>query len=379
MSKLSPPSRHSRVPVIQQWAGVLALASLVVSFPAMAEPGDRAEFRTQSEFVAKLAAPMTIVVDSAPFRVSLDRVAKTAGVNLWLDRTVDPTADVSPGSVGPSVYECFASIAACQDCVVAAADGVVLVGSQSRVDAVLLTLMSRPVTATEPSVLVGWEDLSTPQEALRQALGPNHDLANHILLAHDLWPATTWSHITRSTAVSLVLAQMNMMLSDDGRSIRPIESDVVSIDFPYQHPGDLAPLRDATRLADSRARFRTGPNGAAFVTATPAGHRALRDAIIRSIGSTPTVKQKGGVRERLQGDRRQFSLKLLNKPAKDVMNFLAQTAGVSLAIDASAEDAVVRLISLEVTDATLMDLIYTVAKLAKVRVVWADDEIRLTL
>ena len=54
---------------------------------------------------------------------------------------------------------------------------------------------------------VDWQELTTPQEALRLVSDAASSPANTPTLPHDLWPAVHWQKIERQVAVILILSQ----------------------------------------------------------------------------------------------------------------------------------------------------------------------------
>ena len=104
----------------------------IVTFPSVAKSDN---FSQRDPFFAKLAAPMTSVVDGKSFRDAIQGIADQAELNLCLDRRVDPTTPVNLGEPAqPTVYAAIEKVAAQRDCVVMPVAGVLLVGREEWVD-----------------------------------------------------------------------------------------------------------------------------------------------------------------------------------------------------------------------------------------------------
>ncbi len=349
------------------------------------------QFDSGSDFAKRLASPITSVLDEVPFRLSLERISTPAQINLWIDREIDPSSNISPGSVGPTVYEALVKIATERACVVLAIENVVLVGTPDRVDSiadVLMTMSDRTAASGRNKVDVRWARLTTPTEALTAVLGSDLDPLVVPPLPHDLWPATTWNAIDRRVAVSLVLAQFGRQMASFDLptnlpvvelATQPLLSE--SIQLPYLYKIDSVPpaARQATTRSDVKARFNPSV-GQMLVTTTPTGHRMFVDALLRSfpgVAAKPQLAQANAM-EALRKDTRRFTFRLVNKPAREVLQSLAATANVRLEFEPTVDAESRALISLEAVDVSLVDLLQQVAKEANLQLVFKADLIRVT-
>lgn len=359
---------------------------------AAASPSAYGEFNARSEFTARLVAPYSVALESSPFRSSVEGVAATAKLNLWIDRTIDPDGLVSPGPVAPTVYECLVKIAAEQDSVVFAIENFVLIGKPDRVDAAASAILAiknaaAPAsTSTETLTTVSWDRLATPSEAFSQATGRAATAEMAPKLPHDHWHETTWQDVDRDVAASLVLPQLGLRLVQPGVTTRgpgapatePIDGLSTTVTYQYRTESVPPAARKAVQSLDPKATFKVQPGGM-DVSTTATGHRLLTHALLQTLAPANRAIVAGGdALETLKKDKRAFTLRLANKPAKDVFAFLAQSANVNFEIDAGAKEKCEQWVSLEAKDASLLQLMEQVAERAQVKLEWEPKQFRVT-
>lgn len=374
-----PAAPHRKPASSRVLLPVTAFALLAVATGP--SPGGRAtaadgtHVTADDPLIARVTTPMLMLIEGQPFRLAAQEIARRGGVNLWIDRGVDPTATVDVGRVGPTLYDALAAVAHSQDCVIFPLRGVVLIGHPRRVDAVASELLDpdrvpRQIAAAE----IAWDDLTTPAEALSIAFGAPTGLAdNDDPLPHDLWPAVRWTSIERSVAIALVRGQFEP--ARESRQPTPVTR---SYAWPRRGP-ESAPERQRSRWqasvaeADPAARVRViAPRGsspvALEVRGTAAAHRVaialLSEQLLVARGGSPPGD-----------DRRMFSLKIENKPAAAVIRELAAADGRQCEIDAPLRGD--SLVSLEAQDQTLRQLAEMVADLAGLELRW-ERPVRVT-
>ena len=346
----------------------------IASGPAPVRPAtaaDRTHVTADDPLINRLATPMLMLIEGQPFRLAAEEVARRGGVNLWIDRGLDPTATVDVGRVGPTLYDVLAAIADSQKGVVFPLRGVVLIGRPQRVDAVAGKLLDpdrvpRQLAAAD----VAWDDLTTPAEALAIALGgpTRRTDSDEPLppLPHDLWPSVRWSSIERSVAVALVRGQF-------GSAQEPRLPPTFTRSYAWPRTGpESAPEQQRSRWqasvnrADPAARVRViAPRGsspvALEVRGTAAAHRVAIALLSEQLSAARGESPPGD-------DRRTFSLKIENKPAAAVIRELAAADDRPCQIDAPLRGDT--LVSFEAQDQTLRQLAETVARLAGLELRW---------
>lgn len=330
----------------------LAITTLFIIFAALACRGD--ELATSSGIGAKLSSPTVLLLDGKPLRDALRQTAKLAGVNLWLDRKVDPNALVSPGQLGPTFFAALESIANECDCVLMVCKNVVIIGRESWVDPLAVRLMAQPeARAARNSVVnVHWEDLTTPTVALARVSGGT--IAKSDVLPHDLWPETDWKSMQRDVAQVLIRAQFDFPLKT---------SDSARLTRKYETGSRLNEIRALTQQLDSHSKIKI-EDGWMSVTSTMATHRQLTASLLR----------KGGASVGKVDDRR-FDLKVINQRADVVLSQFAQAAGRICRIEPAAVPACESRVTIEASQKSLAELIEMVAERVNVQVKWTVDAV----
>jgi hypothetical protein len=322
--------------------------------------------------LSRLQAPMVSVIEDGPLRPTLEQIAERAGINLWVDRRIDPTAAVKAGQVGPTVYASLRQLASRRGAEVFPVNNVLLVGRPdwlNRTGGSLLRLSGGEV------VDVRWDRLTTPSEALRIASGGVSPGPGFDPLPHDLWPAVSWSRVSRATAVTLVLAQFDRRLRKDPGSgpLRSFDSSLANargrFRRSYNATTAATSLERAVGRVDSDARV-TVRGDRVVVDGSVVAHRAALETVL-----SHEVPAGGGK----PSNAPTFTLNLKNKPAGSVLRQLADAAGKKCRIDDAAATACRRLVSLQATDATLRELAIRVAAEVGLDVHWGPATVEVVV
>lgn len=321
------------------------------------------DFSRESELVRRLEAPMTSLLDGKPFRDALQSLASEAGISVWLDRSVDPSALVDAGPVGPIVFSAIEKLADSRDCYVMAIEEVLLVGRESWIDQTSAAILSIPDSRLDDRIDVSWPELTTPQEALGQVAVDRN--VGQIQLPHDHWPAVEWQQIERQVAIILILSQFadvgDRTLSTQGRPRR-----VTRRYASGSVPADV--LTRALKAADASAQVRVSTRWV-VAEASISAHREATCLLLREAG-------KGSHPD---PDRDTFTLKKMTTSAENAFRQLAKTAGKTCVIEADAAEACERLITLEGQDVTLRQLVELVAGQTGLTARWQGDNIVISL
>jgi len=314
----------------------------------------------------KLATPMNSVFDGKSFRSAINGIAEQVGLNVWLDRRVDPTATVKIESSGSTVYGALEQIAASRDCVLMPVGNVLLIGRRDWVASVTTAIMASPTTQANPQsklINVKWDDLTTPTTALHRATGNTSQT-----LPHDLWPKTEWSQINQDVAISLILAQFDLQFDKSLFPQRLVTSTMDRSDrFERRYSNSLARVvRPAVTQADIKSRVRlsgkwldANANFDAHLSATQAIFAALK----------PKLPDP---------DKDTFTLKQMRTTAGSALQQLCGVAGRRCEIAPDARKLCETIVTVEGKDATLRELIELVASQAGVKATWSDGVISIS-
>lgn len=342
------------------------LVGLILWSIAAGDPAFADDFSRDTRFFKQLTTPMNSILDGRSFRSGLEKIAAQVGLNLWIDRHVDPDLLIQTGPIGPTVYAAIDDLAKSQGCTVMPVANVVLVGREIWVQRTASTLIAIPESTRRGSINVSWQDLTTPSEALQKvnASGTNdRNPKSESDLPHDLWPAVSWQNISRSVAVALILAQFDPG-STPGES-SPADSAVLTRRYS-QNAIDQTRLLKSMATADPSSRVRaSGPW--LIANGDFAAHHSAVDTILRQ-----TANSSGP-----DPDRDTFTLKKMTTSAENALRQLAQTAGKTCVIEERARAACQKMISIEGRDVTLRQLIDRVARQAGVVASWQGDQIMI--
>lgn len=354
--RLSRTTSRPRVVSLTSLLFVLCLARVSV--------GD--DFSEASPIYEKLATPMNSVFDGKSFRSAISGIADQVGLNVWVDRGVDPTAVVKVGSSGSTVYGAISQIAASRDCVLMPISNVLLIGRRDRVAKLTAGIMTFPTARAGTSadlVDVKWEDLTTPTAALNQSTGNAFDSSQ--TLPHDLWPKTEWTQINKDVAVALILGQFDLQFEPSLFPQRLVTSSMKEpVRFKRRYSTSLAKIvRPIVTKADPTARMRVSGKWLE-TTATFSAHTSATEAIFAAL--KPTLPDP---------DKDTFTLKQMRTSAGNALQQLCSVAGRRCEIAPAARKACEQTVTVEGKDATLRELIELVAKQAGVKVTWGDGVI----
>jgi hypothetical protein len=304
-----------------------------------------------------------VIVDGKPLREAIHTIAAQTQINVWFDRRVDPSVAVALGPLGPTPFVAFQRLAESSGCVVMPIENVLLIGRPAWVDQISAALMSMELEDGPPAD-VAWDDLTTPSEALRKAVGGDFQLEED--LPHDLWPAVQWHAIDRRVAVALILGQFDR---------RPVSTESIErLGSEAATDRGLFDLRYsfASLNGDVQKAFQeVAPRGRAVIHGTSvtttgkvSAHRATLNSVLAS------VRPKS-----VDLDRSTFTIKRLRTSAKNAFEQLAQMSGRTCRIESAASEACERMVSVQGTDLTLRELIRLVAAEVGVDATWMVDTI----
>lgn len=328
-------------------------------------PAARADdFSQRNRIYSVLASPMNSIIEGKAFRDGMQGIAKQAGLNVWIDRRVDPTRPVASGPLGPTVYSAISKLAAQRDCVLMPVANVLLVGRPDWVDQTTSAIMSLRTNRNQVAADIHWEDLTTPAEAI--AIAANTAVTVDPALPHDLWPATTWKQIDRRVAVALVLAQVDRQPRSTAslRSLQALPATTKSFSRRYSFGDANATIRGTMHDADRSCRFRTDQR---WLEATGSA-TAHRRAVTQLFETLPKVAAP-------DPNKAQFTLKPTSTTAENLFFNFARMAKRKCEIKDNAAAACKKIISIEAKDNTLQQLSDIVAEQIGVNVKWLDDRI----
>lgn len=321
----------------------------------------------------------------------------------WRDGGVDPNKIVSLNLAGGSAAQAMTQLTRPLGWEAFPIPGILLVGRPEWIDRTLGTLVS---SAKQESIDVQWPRGTSSTMALNTVLasaenrrlnlqGVSSDEAVGVRwLPHDVWPEAKLRKVDPWHVASLALSEFQMAarrgtplarlrsrddsLPDGVRVIEPSDTDWKDVKFLMTYPMEdgEAEVRRAVQAVDAAASFRSGRDQKTRtktlrVHTNPAGHRA---ALAAQWNAAPAPAQIAA-----SGREATYDLKLLNKPANEVLSQFAGAAGKKLSIDDNAKLRSETLVSLDATKQTLSQLAQTIAAQANLKVDWGEQVVRVSL
>ena len=350
-----------------QFAVVTLVIVLASAFRPPIEQTQAADLASTDPMLRRLVAPMNSVVDGLAFRDAINSIGDQAGLNVWLDRSVDPTETVSCGPVGPSVYLALQRLADTRNCVVMPVANVVLVGRPQWIAKSVVAIDSvvdpdSPLQDSAATVDIQWDDLTSPSEALDIAAGSQVSIDPP--LPHDLWPSIAWRRVDRRAAVAMIVAQFDRRLRQTAnlqnlRTTDGTANDSVSRSYDLDESESL--FRRQFLAADSDAKVRRTPGGLQATGSAEAHRKAIDSVLVAMVPQLPDP------------DEATFTIKRMRTTAENAFHQLAAMAGRRCEIDASVAQACKSVVSVAGQDLTLRQLIQLVADEVQLGVSWNDS------
>ncbi|WP_443217443.1 hypothetical protein [Rhodopirellula sp. P2] len=329
----------------------------------------------------------------------------------WRDGEVDPGKIVSLNLAGGSAAQAMTQLTRPLGWEAFPIPGVLLVGRPEWIDRTLGNLVS---SAKPQAIDLEWPRGTASATALDSILhaaagrpatggaetGGQKEDRGLEWFPHDVWPAAKFQQVDPWHLASLALGEFGMAarqgtplqrLRSRDESL-PVAVQVIGADdtkwrearflmvYPIENSdtdesGD-AELRRAVRAVDATASFRSGRDPKTRkkmlrIHTHPTGHRA---ALATQWAAAPAPAQVA-----VAGRDATYDLKLLNKPAREVLQQFAGAAAKKLVIEDEATLRSQTLVSLDATKQTLEQLAQSIATQANLKVEWGETVVRVRL
>lgn len=318
-----------------------------------------------------------------------------SGWTYWLDRHVDPSQTVSLKQAGPTAAAVLQEMADQLGLACFPLPHVLLIGRPEWVRQTLATVQHSPAPD-----LVTWRwPRGTPAVAIMDHLlpgkltnGPPKQPADGSWFPHDIWRSGGWCQVDRRMAVCLMLAQFDLALAPTA-SLRQLRLDAAErpsvvtaaadysgsvARFPIAYPAgpDAISLRDFARRLRPPAQVRSTAQRM-VVTASAAGHLRLLHRLW--LQTRPPADASAPPMEDPGAEPPTFDLRLINRPALDVLSQLAATAGKKIEVTEDAKRLGSELVTLEAKQQTLQSLSFRVAEEVGLAVRWNEKTVEVTV
>ncbi len=376
-------------------------------------PSARSEtLSSNASFTQRLMEPHSAIIEGSSLRNAIGQVSGSVAVqssaeqrtlNIWLDRKVDPTYLVSPGSLGPTRYHSLCQIAAEAGCVCVPINECVLIGRASWVDGIAQQIFgdTKTVHAIKRSqpVSIAWPDLTTPDETLSilrtKSISPTLIPRS---LPHDLWAAQRWEAIPGGVAALLISSQF--VAFDPTETAK--QSFQRSYHFDALETTSTTELLSIVRSVDAEAAItKTGKTVA--LAAQAAAHRRFANHCLIGDRSDQNARGQNGagpgdragmnqpvadgdgeqfgsrLLEKLQKNERTFTLKVENKPAGAILVTLLAQVGLTCEMDTRVNQQLQRRVSFTAKGETAWQLVSRVLQLTGLDLVARDGKLHVVV
>ena len=200
---------------------IICLLALLLCVPRPAAGQQSMDFATGADFARRLRQPVQISWSQSPLRPSLERLAQTQRVAVFLDRRLDPQRPLDLHLPLTPLAESLEQIARDQDAAVSWLDPVVYLGPPATTAklATLLELNRQQLQQVPESARRGWETpaptswalLSQPRQLVQQMAGQRGVTLEGVdQIPHDLWAAQQLPPLDLLQQLTIVLAGFDL-------------------------------------------------------------------------------------------------------------------------------------------------------------------------
>jgi hypothetical protein len=363
---------------------LLAVPFTVLTPCVFGQQAQAVDWKTGAELQRRLRARIGITWPDNPLRDSLQGLARDQQVAILLDRNVDPGRRIKMLDRGLTLSQMLDRLADRNDLAVCYIGPVVYV-APPEVAAAATTLAdvrreeARKLPAAAFSRIArrqacNWAVLAEPRTLVQQA-GEQYGLRVEGLerIPHDLWPAADLPPLDLTERLTLLLSgfRLTFAWSADGAGVTIVDVDP-SASFERSYPGAPATAAAALSRRFPEASIQRDARGLevdAPCLVHLAVERHLRDAVVRAAPPPPPRP--------VAGAKTLYTLRLENKPAGALVAKVAETNQWKLSVSPDARGALKRLISLDVKEVTLDELM--TKALDPVGLSWREAEGRLEI
>lgn len=308
----------------------------------------------------ELQKPIGITWKGRPIRDALKNLAANQRVAIWLDRRIDPSREPEFSIENTPLQQILQDVAQPLGAELGFVGPVVYIGpaSTTRKLWTITELRREDLRRLTPAIrskwsiakAIQWPELATPRELLQSAADEaGCRLEGLDTIPHDLWDSANLPPMTLTERLTLILAGFDrtFQLDGEGGLIRLTDlPDRPTLQREYAPRGDVSRFLSAVERRTPNATVqRNGPKVA--IAGTAEDH----DSISRLLRGEPDRRTSTGPAET------RYTMNVENQPLGVVLRTLNVKAQLQVQVDEDIQAKLFRLVSFEVKDATLEQLL----------------------
>jgi hypothetical protein len=341
----------------------LAMAVWTLCPTLAAGQGPAARWRTGPELERQLSATIGVRWAANPLRQALGNLSRNQGVAIFLDRRVDPDQEVEFAYQDVTLRELLKRLAEHLHVGTCRVGPVYYLGPTLTAASLAGATASRegdlqrlPVAARgrwSKSRSLQWPELSTPRDIVEQLTQEAEVTAVGLdRIPHDLWPEVDLPAMTLVQRLSLVLAgfHVTFAFSNDGSSIRFVSLPAATA---VERTYTLSALQ-ANAIQEITQQFPdvrvTRGSATVKVVGPLEAHEAL-ERLQRNRAAKPNPPKPASRKET------RYTLRIQNKPVGGVAQAITKQLERKIEFDPRTLGKLEELVSFEVRDATLEELL----------------------
>lgn len=334
--------------------------------------------RTEADLRAKLMTPITISLRDNPVRDSLQRLAETQAIAVFVDRRIDPTAELTLDANARPLDEVFRDVAKQRNLGIGTVGPVVYVGppmTAARV-ATLAALRNQQAAELKPKLrkkmltkqALTWTRLSEPRWIVRKLCAEaGLKIPAAEFIPHDLWVAANYPPMTLPERLTLVLAGFGLTYKIDEETLQVHLQRIpraVAIDRSYRTRVNVQVIIPVLKKEYPGAFIR-GEDKDLRVRATIEDHWAINAYLNPS--SQPKLKDGEQV----------YSLAVKEQPLGKLVEQIAERLGVTVKFGEGARLLTDERVSFTVTNVTLEELFQAAVRPANLSATLEDNVVTI--
>ncbi len=320
-------------------------------------------------FEKQLEKPIGITWQGVPLRDAITRLSAQSRVAIFLDRNIDPNVRLTLRSKNAGLEHVVRSLAERLGIGVARVGSVLYLGphfTASRISTLvalrndeLARLPKGRAAVWRKHAPIHWPRLSEPRKIIEALADENGlQIVNTKRIPYDLWPAADLPELTVSERLSLLLVGFKLTYQFDKQNNVRLVSFPSSVAIERSYP--ISDLSIVAKLRDQfpQASFElTGDTLAARTTVDE--HEEIRGLVV---GDTSSSKPEPKVPRAVSLDDKRFQLRLVNQKFGNVIRQLIEQLDVELDVAPGAKVDLNQLITIDIKDATLDELMTAVVE-----------------